>query len=170
MTKKRGDLGNAAKDLVEDISDYFSNDNPDNAAGRDINQDYSSSSTDIRNYSNEGDVVEGDQSNTVITASECEPDSISVKTVDAPFWAEDVKTIDIKCKEDPDIQPEADINSQSEQDMESSSQSGTSEYAEVDNMYISNSENSANLISPEPEPEPEAEPEAEAEFEFEFEC
>jgi hypothetical protein len=85
MTKKRGDLGNAAKDLVEDISDYFSNDNPDNTAGRDITQDYSRSSTDIRSYSNEGDVVEGDQSNIVISASECEPDSISVKTVDAPF-------------------------------------------------------------------------------------
>ena len=160
MTKKRGDLGNAAKDLVEDISDYFSNDNPDNAAGRDINQDYSSSSTDVRNYSNEGDVVEGDQSNTIITASECEPDSISVKTVDAPFWAEDVKTIDINCRDDPDIQPEADIASQSEQDMESSSQSDTSECADVENTYKSSSENPADLISPE----------VEAEFEFEFEC
>jgi hypothetical protein len=159
MTKKRGDLGNAAKDLVEDISDYFSNDNPDNTAGRDITQDYSRSSTDIRSYSNEGDVVEGDQSNIVISASECEPDSISVKTVDAPFWADDVKTIDIKCKDDSEFEPEADKTTQSEQDMESGSQSGAPEFDEVDNMYISNSEITANLIPAEAEPE----------FEFEFE-
>jgi hypothetical protein len=43
--------------------------------------------------------------------------------------------------------------------MESGSQSGAPEFDEVDNMYISNSEITANLIPAEAEPE----------FEFEFE-
>ena len=95
------------KNFAEDVVERLTQDSPDNFAGRDINQDSSEKTTNIENFTQKGDIdiVEGDQDNTIIDTKSCEPESISVKEVDAPFWDNDTKTIDIKCKEED--QPEA---------------------------------------------------------------
>jgi hypothetical protein len=112
--------------LAEDVAEYFTKDSPDNFAGRDINQDSSEKTTNIENLTQKGDIIEGDQSNTVIDTKNCEPESISVKEVDAPFWGKDIKTTDIKCKEDdqpeaytkPELDPEPDPEPKPEPDPE----------------------------------------------------
>jgi hypothetical protein len=104
------------KDWAEDVVEYFTQDSPDNFAGRDINQDSSEKTTNIENNTQKGDIIEGDQNNTVIDTKNCEPESISVKEVDAPFWDKDTKTIDIKCKEGD--QPEAYTKPEPEPDPE----------------------------------------------------
>ncbi|AVQ71894.1 hypothetical protein B5D77_11815 [Microcystis sp. MC19] len=93
------------KHLAEDVVERLAQDSPDNFAGRDINQDSSEKTTNIENFTQKGDIFEGNQHNTIIDTKSCEPESISVKEVDAPFWDNDIKTIDIKCKEED--QPEA---------------------------------------------------------------
>lgn len=100
MSENRRTLRNVASDFMEDLSDQLFRDSPNNFAGRDINQSTDESTTHITNYSNEGDVVNGDQSKIVIDTKDCVPESISARTVDAPFWDDDITKIDIKCKDE----------------------------------------------------------------------
>jgi hypothetical protein len=139
-----------AKDFVEDVIEESTEDSPDNFAGRDINQDNSEKNTEIENFTQRGDIIEGDKNTTIIDTDNCKPESISMEEVDAPFWDNDIKTIDIKCKEDD--QPEAQAKPETE--LETIPEP---EY-EPDDAPLLESQDLGSETLPEPEPE----------FEFEW--
>ncbi len=100
MSENKNSIRNIASDFVEDLADQFSSDSPNNFAGRDINHSTDESSTNFTHYSNDGDVVSGDQSKIVVDTQACVPESISARTVDAPFWDDDITIIDVKCRDE----------------------------------------------------------------------
>lgn len=146
------------KNFAEDVVERLTQDSPDNFAGRDINQDSSEKTTNIENFTQKGDIIEGDQHNTIIDTKSCEPESISVKEVDAPFWDNDTKTIDIKCKEEdqPEASPEPEPEPETTHEPEAMSEP---EYEFNDTPLLEPQDLEVESL-PEPEPEPE--------FEFEW--